>query len=60
MLVLSARRPQPSFRYQIVYKAIVLHNSETTVNLELKSNCQYHLSSSYFSTTCCYLSKETF
>jgi len=30
----------------IVYKAIVWHNSDTIVNFEPKSNCQYQLSSS--------------
>ena len=38
--------PSPSFKYLIVYKTIVKHNSETIVKFEPKSYCQYHLSSS--------------
>jgi len=34
--------PQPLFKYQIIYKTIVRHNSETIVNFEPTSNCQYH------------------
>ena len=34
------------FKYKIVYKAIVRHNSETIDNFEPKYNRQYNLTSS--------------
>jgi hypothetical protein len=59
----DSRCPQPSVKYKIVHKVILRHtcNSETIVNFEPKSNCQYHLSpfvrnwQNTFSKRCWYL-----
>jgi hypothetical protein len=42
----DSRWPQLLFKYVLVYKVIVWHNSETIVNFEPKSNSQYYCLSS--------------
>ena len=37
---------RPLFKYLIVYKTIVRHDSDAIVNLEPRHNCQCHLLSS--------------
>ena len=44
--ITESRWPQSSFKYQIVHKAIVRHNSKIIFNFEPNYNCQYHVSSS--------------
>jgi hypothetical protein len=47
--------PQSLFKYYIIYKAIVRHNSETIVNVELKSSCKYHCRYNFLNLDCLFV-----